>query len=204
MAATLGTTIKLTHRQTLAVLIMPAAYLPKTFPCPALRTDNLCGIHLNKPSRCKTMPFYPYRDERHQAELLIPRPGWACDTSETAPVVFQDHRIVGRDDFDHERQDLLEQVPTMRRYADYMLKYTPALVSALAQVSSQVKTSYRVTSLSSFLTATRNEEAGHIARQQLPVLNDYIAKTAGDTRLTEFHQNYRDWFQELTYLSQRP
>lgn len=204
MTATLGVAIHPAKRQELAVLIAPTAYLPKTLPCPALRDDNLCDIHLNKPSRCKTMPFYPYRDERYQAELLIPRPGWTCDTSTAAPAVFQDHKIVFRDDFDHERRDLLEQAPMMRRYADYMLKYSPWLVGALTQAASQVKAGQVVTSLSSFLTATRNPDARSIARLQLPILKDYAARTAGNTQMTEFHQNYRNWVQEMTYLSQSP
>lgn len=203
MTATLGTTLTLAHRKELAVMITPTAYLPKSFPCPALGDDNRCSIHLNKPSRCRTMPFYPYRDERYQAELLKPRPGWACDTSTAAPVVFKDHQIVLRDDFDQERQALLEQAPVLRRYADYMFKYSPWLVGALTQASSQTKTRSVVTSLSSFLTATRNADAGRLARLQLPVLNDYATRTGGDAQLAEFHQNYRNWFQEMTYLSQR-
>lgn len=139
LVATLGFTLQVVQRENLAVQIMPTAYLPKSFLCPALRDDNLCSIHHNKPSRCKTMPFYPYRDERYQAELLKLRPGWACDTSTAAPVVFKDHRIVFHDDFDRERRDLLDQVPLLRRYADYMLKYSPSLVNALTQSASQSK-----------------------------------------------------------------
>lgn len=203
MVATLGFTLQLAQRKSLAVLIVPTAYLPKPFPCPALRDDNLCGIHHNKPSRCKTMPFYPYRDERYQAESLKPRPGWACDTSTAAPVVFKDHRIVFRDDFDRERQDLLEQVPVLRRYADYMLKYSPWLVAALTQAASQVKPGRVITSLSSFLVATRNVDAAHIAQLQLPILGGYIDKTAENVQLAEFHKNYRNWHQEMIYLAQR-
>ena len=204
ITATLGATIPLARRQELAVLITPAAYLPPALPCPALRDDGRCSIHDHKPSRCKTMPFYPYRDERDQAELLKPRPGWACDTSAAAPVVFKDRQIVERDDFDQERRELLEQVPVLRRYADYMLKYSPWLVGALTQASGQAKAGQLVTSLASFLTATRHAEAGRIARLQLPVLNDYAARTAGAERLAEFHRNYQNWSREMAYLSQRP
>ncbi len=203
MVATLGTTIKLPDRKELAVLIVPTAYIPSSFPCPALSGDNLCSIHLNKPSRCKTMPFYPYREERYQSELLTPRQGWACDTTTEAPVVFQDNKIVFRDDFDHERRDLLEQVPVLRRYADYMLKYTHSLVSSLIIASSKAKAGHVITSLSSFLTATRNADAKHIAQQQLPILNNYVAKTAGDTQLNDFYKNYLNWSKEMAYLAQR-
>ena len=202
--ATLGTTIKLADRKELAVLIVPTAYLPSSFPCPALGDDNLCTIHRNKPSRCKTMPFYPYREERYQSELLTPRKGWACDTSTAAPLVFQDKKIVFRDDFDQEREELLAQVPILRGYAEYMLKYSPSLVNSLVQAASKVKAGHVVTSLSSFLTATKNPEAKQIAQLQLPVLNNYAAKTAGDLQLTDFHKNYLNWSKEMAYWAQRP
>ncbi len=200
--ATLGIKVRLAHRQELAVLIAPTVYLPKSFPCPALRDDRRCGIHADKPLRCKTMPFYPYRDERHQADLLVPRSGWACDTSKTAPVVFKDHKIVFRDDFDHEKRELLEQVPLLRRYADYMLKYSPALAGLLMQAAGTVRAGQIVTSLSSFLTAIRSADAGAVARLQLPVLEDYAARTASDAQLATFHQHYRHWAEEMTCLSQ--
>ena len=204
LVATLGTTIKLADRKTLAVLIVPTAYLPSSFPCPALGDDNLCTIHLHKPSRCKTMPFYPYREERFQADLLTPRQGWACNTSPAAPAVFQDKKIVFRDDFDQEREELLAQVPILRGYAEYMLKYSPSLVNSLVQAASKVKAGHVVTSLSSFLTATKNPDARQIARLQLPILTDYAAKTAGDGQLADFHKNYLNWSKEMAYLAQRP
>lgn len=204
LVATLGTTIRLPDRKELAVLIVPTAYLPRTFSCPCLGEDNLCRIHSSKPARCRTMPFYPYREERYQAELLTPRPGWACDTSPAAPPVFDDHKILVRDDFDRERHDLLEQVPLLRGYADYVLKYSHSLVGSLAHAASLPKAGHVLTSLSSFLTATRNAEAKHIAQQQLPLLTHYMEKTAGDTKLAEFHRNYASWSKEMAYLSQRP
>ena len=204
LVATLGTTIKLADRKELAVLIVPTAYLPSSFACPALGDDNLCTIHLSKPSRCKTMPFYPYREERYQSELLTPRQGWACDTSPSAPVVFQDKKIVFRDDFDQERQELLAQVPVLRGYAEYMLKYSPSLVNSLVQAASKVKAGHVVTSLSSFLTAIKNPESKQIAQMQFPILNNYVAKTAGDTQFADFHKNYLNWSKEMAYLAQRP
>jgi Fe-S-cluster containining protein len=203
LVATLGTTIKLPDRKELAVLIVPTAYLPSSYPCPALGDDNLCRIHTHKPSRCKTMPFYPYREERFQAELLTPRSGWACEVSTAAPLVFQDKKIVFRDDFDDERRELLAQVPVLRRYAEYMLKYSPSLVNSLIHAASKVKAGHVVTSLSSFLTATKHADASHIAQLQLPILNNYAEQTAGDPQLSDFHKNYLNWSKEMAYLAQR-
>jgi Fe-S-cluster containining protein len=203
MVSTLGTTIKLPNRTELAVLIVPSVYIPPSFPCPALSEDNLCKIHSTKPSRCKTMPFYPYREEQYQAELLIPRKDWACDVTSTAPLVFDGKTIVSRADFDHEKQELLQQVPIIRTYANYMLKYSPLLVNALAKATSQKVGGQVVTSLSSFLTATRNPNAKEIARQQLPLLNEYMEKTAQKLEFAEFHKNYASWAKEMDFLSNR-
>jgi Fe-S-cluster containining protein len=203
MVSKLGATIKLPNRNELAVLIIPSLYIPPAFPCPALNVDNLCSIHANKPSRCRSMPFYPYREEQYQAELLIPRKGWECDTSIVAPVVFKGKRIVSRDDFDQEKQALLLQVPTIRTYANYMLKYSPLLINSLVKATSQRVGGQVVTSLSSFLTATKNPNAKEIAQQQYPLLNEYIKKTSQKVEFAEFHKNYVSWAKEMDFLSKR-
>lgn len=199
----LGTTITLANRKALAVLIVPTAYIPPSLPCPALRDDNLCAIHANKPARCRTMPFYPYRDEQYQSELLTPQPGWACDTSESAPLVFADKKVLLREDFDAEYQALEEQIPLIQRYAEYMLKYTPQLVDSLAKASLKAKGGQVVSSLSSFLTATRNPLSQKIAQQQLPVLETYLAKTADQKPWADFHRHYQISVKEMGYLANR-
>jgi Fe-S-cluster containining protein len=199
MAQKIGATIALPHRKELAVLIVPTSFIPATFACPALGADHLCSIHSHKPSRCKAMPFYPYREERYQGEGLTMRPGWACDTSDTAPIVFENQKIVDRADYDHERHQLLQQVPIIRQYCEYVLKYSPAMMTNL-MVSSRSKGSQIVTSLSSFLTATRHAEAHEIAALQLPVLRQYAELTANDPLLTTFHRYYQSWATEMEYL----
>jgi Fe-S-cluster containining protein len=203
MVSNIGTTIKLPNRKELAVLIVPSLYIPSSFPCPALSDDKLCSIHSNKPSRCKTMPLYPYREEQYQAELLTPRKDWACDISASAPVVYKGKSIVFRKDYDHERQELLLQVPIIRTYANYMLKYYPMLINSLAKATLQKVGGQVVTSLSSFLTATRNTNAKDIARQQLPLLIEYMNRTTQKLEFAEFHKNYSNWVKEMDFLSKR-
>ena len=137
LATRLGQTVRLPNRKTVAVLVQPTAYLPPSYPCPELRADNLCGIHADKPSRCRTMPFYPYREEKDQADLLIPRKGWQCDVSAAAPVVYSNHAILDRADFDRERGELLDQAPVMRAYVDYILKYMPWTLDELAKLAAK-------------------------------------------------------------------
>jgi Fe-S-cluster containining protein len=204
MVAQLGAVFGLPNRKRLAALIVPTAYLPPTVPCPALGVDKLCSIHADKPLRCRTMPFYPYREEQYQAELLKFPADWACDVSDSAPIVFADKRITVADDFELERQALMAQQPQIQRYAEYMLKYTPRLLDNLSKASLKAKAGQVVTSLSSFLTATRNPDAKHISQQQLPVLEAYSLKTADQTACSEFHQYYQMSAKEMRFLANRP
>jgi Fe-S-cluster containining protein len=200
LAKRLGVALKLRNRAQIAVVITPIAYLPPEFPCPELTPGGLCGIHETKPLRCRGMPFYPYREERDQADLLVPRKGWACDISPGAPLVYHDRRIVDRADFDRERAALLEQAPTMRRYAEYALKYMPWLLdsldAAMRQPNGQV-----VTSLSSFFTAIKPDDAAVLAKLQRPVLQGYAARTSGMDALVEYRRHYAAWAEEMTYLA---
>jgi Fe-S-cluster containining protein len=200
LGAQLGVSIRRDKRTQMAVIVGFASYLPPSFPCPELSPDGRCRIHADKPSRCRAMPFYPYRDEADQAEFLVPRKDWACNTSATAPVVYRNHRIVDRTDFDFERRQLTEQVPTLRHYADYVLRYMPWIVDSLQAVAGQAGGQV-VTSLSSFLTATRMPGAASMAAKQLPLLKAYADKTAGDSRCSEFHRHYSGWAVEMEYLA---
>ncbi len=201
MARELGVAVPLTGGREMVSLIVPTSFIPSTYPCPALVDGKMCGIHREKPSRCKAMPFYPYTEERYQAGYLRPRQGWECDVSEAAPIAYDGKRIVLRDDFDIEKNDLRDQVPVLRGYAEHMLKYSPTLPERLWQASLQEKGGQIVTSLSSLLTATRHPEAAEIASKQLPVLNAYAAKTSGDPKLSDFHAYYSGWAKEMEYMS---
>ena len=202
----LGTTLQLGRRKQLAVLIAPTAYIPGALACPALAPDGLCTIHADKPLRCRSMPFYPYREEEDQADLLAPRKGWECDTSAAAPVVYRQGKIVMRDDFERERRELLQQAPLLRTYAEYMLMYQPTLADSLAACVSNApgaKAGNVVTSLSSFLTATRQLDIPGLAERQHTVLSEFAAKTAERADLAEYHRNYAGWAREMGYLAKR-
>ena len=202
LVSRIGALVKLGTRKQIAVLIAPTAYLPEAFACPALADDGRCIIHADKPLRCRAMPFYAYREERDQADLLSPRKGWECDTSAAAPVVYRDGSIVARGDFELERRQLLQQAPLLRSYAEYMLKYQPQLAGNLAALAQQGAGGKVVTSLSSFLTATRQGDVAELAARQGAVLKEFAARTAGQAQLAEFHRNYSGWAREMDYLSQ--
>lgn len=192
LTARLGTTVRLGKSKPIAVQITPISYLPPSLNCPALGSDGLCTIHAEKPLRCRTMPFYPYREEGDQTDLLIPRPGWLCDTSATAPVVYRDRQIVGRDDFDRERRELVDQAPVIKAYADRLLAMAPNVAAALEQAANKRQGGYVVLGFTAVLPRLGQIDAATFARRQLPVLSDFAARTAGLAGVEDYHRYYRD------------
>jgi Fe-S-cluster containining protein len=199
----LGTTMRLPRKQEAAVLVMPTAYIPQSFSCPELTAEGLCGIHADKPARCRTMPFYPYREEKDQADLLIPRKDWACDTSPTAPVVYRDKAIVDRTDFDRERAELERQAPALRSYADLMLKAAPGVADALEKLAMKPMGGKLVLGFSTFLRLNKHVDAALVAERQIPVLTDFAARTAGVPELAEYHQHYQGFAREMERFVRR-
>ncbi len=202
LASQLGKTIKLPDRKELAILVVPTSFIPATRPCPALVDNKLCGIHEQKPARCRTMPFYPYREERFQNEVIKIKADWECDTSEAAPVIYADSKVLDSVDFNIERTQIESEVPMMQRYVEYMMKYTPTLANQLVLASTSGKAKHIVTSLSSFITATRYQGAKTLARRQIPVLQAAIDHAKDKPELAEFLRYYESWHKEMSYLSQ--
>ncbi len=184
----------------MAVVIMPTAYIPSTFSCPELSAEGLCLIYDSKPSRCKTMPFYPYREESDQRTMLVPRKDWLCDITPAAQVVYRDGKILARQDFELERRALLAQSDIMRQYADYMFKYSPWIIDSLVALKPDATL---LTSLSSFLTAIKHLDAKSIAAQQLPVFLAFADKTKGIPALADYYKHYAGWAKEMDYLAKR-
>ncbi len=201
LAEQIGATVRIPRQGRIAVVIMPIAYLPPDCPCPELAPDGRCAIHDSKPQRCRTMPFFPYLEEKDQADLLTPRATWLCDTSESAPIVYRDRQIIDRADFDRERQSLLEQAPLIRTYVDYAMKYMPWVLDRLGPMSLKPDATL-ITSLSSFLTAHRQLDVQAIAQRQLAVLGRFAAQAQGHKSWEDYHQQYTAWSKEMDYLAQ--
>ncbi|MEW5729368.1 MAG: YkgJ family cysteine cluster protein [Pseudomonadota bacterium] len=192
VTARLGTEIRLPDRRRVAVRIMPSAWIPPAMACPALGPDGLCAIHDAKPSRCRAMPFLAWRDEADQAELLIPRPGWSCDVSATAPVVYRDKKILDRAGFDAERADLESQAKTLRKAVDTLAATTPGLVEALAR-GREVLLGFTV-----LLPWLDGADKAALAAAQLEVLGDIVARADG-----EFQAKYREWIADWERVLRR-
>jgi Fe-S-cluster containining protein len=196
ITARLGTLFRLRDKRDAAVRVMPVAHLPPALACPALAVDGLCSIHATKPLRCRAMPFFAARDEADQTELLVPRAGWACDTSEAAPVVYGDKDILDRADFDAERGALLAQAPVIKAYADKLMATAPGLAEGLGKV---VATGGEVAvGFASLLRALPGVDLGAIARAQIPVLADFASRTEGAWRA-----RYQEWLRDMERLARR-
>ncbi|MEI6559445.1 MAG: YkgJ family cysteine cluster protein [Rhodospirillaceae bacterium] len=204
LTAQLGATVTLRNRKRVAVLIAPTAYHPPAFSCPALAADNLCAIHADKPLRCRTMPFFPYREERDQVDMLVPRKGWVCDVTAAAPVVYRERAIVDRAAFDRERAALLADAPALRAYLEGMVKREPALLDHLARAAMNPAAGHLILNFSSFLRIHRNHDLVAFAKRQHPVLAEFERRTAATPALAEFHRYYREWAAELEWFARRP
>lgn len=201
LVSRLGVSVPMPKHPGLAALVVPTAYIPPQLPCPALGSDMLCKIHDDKPLRCKTMPFYPYREERFQAELLKPRKDWECDVSDTAPVVFDGQHILQRNDFDQERQEIEAEHPKIQMFANHQFKYNPMLATVLAKEATKPHPGQIVSSLSSFIVGARIGNAKEIAQRQLQVLAEFIRQTDGREDVRKYNENYRVWLEEMKYIA---
>ena len=193
----IGASVVLPPKKKMLLLVSPVSFVPPSMPCPQLTSDNLCGIHATKPIRCRTMPFYAYKDEDHQTDMLQPRASWLCDTSDAAPVVYRDHRLVDRADFETERSVLMDQASAIRRYADLLLKHSPAMMARVAKASQTTPTGRVVASFVSYLRYDRELDLAAFARAQDPLLRDWATKTSGNPRIAEFNAYYRAALAEL-------
>jgi Fe-S-cluster containining protein len=194
---TIGATVVLSKRQTVSLIVTPTSFIPNTLPCPQLTDNGLCMIHDDKPLRCRTMPFYPYKDEDSQADMLVPRAGWLCETGEMAPTVYRDRQIVDRTDFDSEQKVLVDQAPALQRFVDLLLQHNPPLRAQIAQASQARIPRRVVVGFLSYVRYDRRLDLIDYARRQYPVLEIWVGKTRGDPKFREFHAFYRQAMSDL-------
>lgn len=191
----IGVSVAIGPRKNVMLMATPMSFVPPTMACPALRSDNLCAIHDSKPVRCRAMPFYAFKDEDSQADMLVPRKGWLCATGSEAPIVYKDKSITERVDFDVERKALLDQAGQTRRHVDMLLQHNPALLVRLAGAAPAG--GRVVVGLLAFLRYDRRIDIVDFAKRQYGVLEDWAARTTGDQRFGEFNNFYRQALFEM-------
>ncbi|QRM45141.1 YkgJ family cysteine cluster protein [Rhizobium sp. BG4] len=193
----IGVTASIGKGKPINLLVTPISFIPPSSPCPALGADNLCSIHNEKPERCKTMPFYAYKDEDSQRDMLVPRPGWECNTGDDAPVVYRDGSIIDKAEFSAERAALVEQAPTLQRYIDLLLKYDPTFVMRLQKGIHLLPGGKIVLNFASLLRHIKSADVTEYARRQHPVLAEWALKTADDPKSSQFHAYYKGALSEI-------
>lgn len=201
LTARIGIKLRLRDKRMVAVRITAVAYVPPALPCPALAGDGRCSIHETKPVRCRTMPFFPYLEEAEQAAQLVPRKGWDCDVSQTAPIVFRDRNVIDRTDFDVERNQLLTQAPILRAYAEAQLAGVPGLLDKLSMVASRPLGGDVLLGMATLLPHWPEVDATAFAQRQQAVLDDFAALTEADSALSDFSHRYRQWGREMARIA---
>lgn len=184
-------------KRPIQLIVTPTVFIPPTAPCPKLSDDGLCSIHEEKPQRCKTMPFYGYKDEDSQRDMLVPRPGWKCATGEDAPVVYRDRQIVDRAEFQHERDLLSRQSPLLQRYVDTLGRYDPSFVMRVQTASKATVPGRVIVGFVSWLRQNKDLDVLDFARRQHPVLSCWLEKTSRDPKATQFTSYYREAMADL-------
>jgi Fe-S-cluster containining protein len=196
LTANLGITVQLKKRKRAAVRIAPTAYIPPSFSCPELLEDGLCGIHINKPQRCRTMPLSGYRDETDQDDLMVPRSGWLCDTSDESPVVYRDKTVIDRADFTVERERLVHDAAILGPYAEWLLDCVPTLRTEVERVAMKPAGGQILVAFSTLIPRLPKVDIYALAEKQLPVMKDFAERTLDDPGLADFHHRYVDFAEE--------
>lgn len=197
IADRIGVVFEARSNKKLSLLVFPAAFIPPSMPCPNLTSSNLCGVHERKPLRCRTMPFYAYKDEAHQSDMLVPRTGWLCNTGDDAPIVYEDREIVERSDFEAERTELVKQAPALRRYISLMLQYDRDAYARILKAASAPTPGRVIVNFISFVRFNKNLDICEFARKQHPVLLEWLSRTRGDAKLETYSSFYSDSSSEL-------
>lgn len=191
----LGTTVTVSRRKAVAVQITPVSYLPERLACPELHDQTRCRIHDHKPIRCRAMPVSAYREEADQDRVLQPRPGWLCDVSPGAPLVYRNGRLLDRAVFEDERRLLEEQAPILKAYADRLLSSSATVVRDLEVLSKRPAGGWLALSFTGVLGRLpgwgERGEYGDFARRQGPVLARFAGLTAANPAWARFTDHYR-------------
>lgn len=190
LTAQLGLTIRLSNRKQAAVRLTPVSYVPPHLPCPALDHDGQCTVHEIKPQRCRTMPLMGSRAEEDQTDLLIPKPGWECDTSDAAPLIYRDKKIVMRQEFEIERKQLTIDADILRPFAELMLDSLPNLRMDLGKMVGRPQGGHLVINFLTLVGRLGGVDIYDLAAKQLPVMEAFAELTADKKECSTEHKHY--------------
>jgi len=100
--------------------------------------------------------------------------------------------IIERADFDNERQDLVEQAPILRAYADRIMTNAPNVKAAVDAAAKKPRGGTVMLNFSAILSRLDDLDITTFAKAQLPVLKDFARKTEGQPEAKNHHRYYTD------------
>lgn len=186
----IGLEIEPKKRKKAAVRVTPISYIPPHMPCPALLDDGLCAVHETKPLRCRAMPLSGARAECDQTDLLIPKAGWACDVSETAPVVYRNKTIVDRAVFAQERRALEIDAKILVPFAQFVLDAKPDVRKEVFSMALRPQGGQVITNFSHLIARLPQVDMFDFAAQQQAVMQRFSNLTTGKTEWASEHERY--------------
>lgn len=197
LSTKLGFTLKLKKRKQVAVRLSPVSYVPTGMPCPALGSDGLCDVHEAKPLRCRAMPLSGGHAEIDQTELLIPKPGWECDISDAATLVYQNKKIITRQYFQLEREQMIADGEILNPFAQLLLDAKPDLRMELEKIATHPQGGRMITNFSVLLQRLSNVDIVEFAAKQLPVMSNFAKRCAGMAQYKDEYGRFvacaKDW-----------
>ena len=136
------------------------------------------------------------RGEDDQMDLLTPKAGWACDTSESAPVLYRDKTIIEREEFAMERAQVLSDAKVLKPFAELMLDSQPSLRMELTKTAERPMGGTLIVSFSPLVKRLGHVNIFELAAKQVPVMEDFVRQTHDDDQAKAEHQRYLDSAQE--------
>ncbi len=201
LTARLGVVVEPKRKKKAAVRVTAFSYVPSHLPCPALLSDGLCAVHETKPQRCKTMPFSGARTEHDQTDLLIPRPGWECDVSGSAPVVYSGKTIVARDEFARERARLEADAKVLKPYAQFMLAGAHKVRQDVDKMALRPQGGHVILSFTTLTPRLPQVDIQDFAAKQLRVMESFADLTADNPEHVTEHKRYVEQAEEWRQIS---
>jgi hypothetical protein len=146
---------------------------------------------------------YAVHEENYQANCLVTRKGWRCDTTEKAPVIYQNKRILDRTNFDNERNALLAQAPVFRTYATKLFQHNPALMARVTKAAQSPIPGRVVVNFSSVFRYNKQYDLRSFALMQQGIIEAWEQKTANLPILSDYHAYYKEALIELAWIRNR-
>ena len=168
--------------------------------CGAL-DGKLCGIHERRPLGCRSVPLHYSRDEMfaaHDLAVFVATPGFACDTSDAAPVVVEDGRIIDPA-MTAARAEALELARRGRRWSEAIVRQLGKSLPSLADIEANAAIAATTVSMADAWRVANEiglisgEECERLASLQVATIEHELVRCSAAARqtLVDMRAEYR-------------